>query len=81
MECREIVRVASKANNWGTGWVYDGRKNIFATRQFLPRHAQTVTVRPLTVLWLHNADIGGNDSACQISISDSSACRVTSAKH
>jgi hypothetical protein len=32
--------------NWKNGWVFDGRKNLYAPEQFLPTHESTFEVGP-----------------------------------
>lgn len=35
--CRSILKECSKQHGWPSGWVYDGKKNIYTTVEMFPR--------------------------------------------
>ena len=37
--CREVIRKLAENSKWEHAWVYDGRKNLYATEAFLPEES------------------------------------------
>ena len=36
--CRKVVRQLAENEAWQLGWAFDGQKNLYAPRMFLPQH-------------------------------------------
>lgn len=61
----------AKVEDWRPGWVFDGRKNLYAPSMFLPQHESTFVVRCASAT-LHLALL-----VLQASGSDAAACSTS----
>ncbi|GAX75594.1 hypothetical protein CEUSTIGMA_g3038.t1 [Chlamydomonas eustigma] len=47
--CRKLIQALAKQNQWGSGWGFDGRKNLYAPTRFLPAETNAEIAAPENV--------------------------------
>ena len=49
--CRAVMAALAESKDWRPGWVFDGRKNLYAPSMFLPQHETCFEVNSACSSW------------------------------